>query len=124
MSHPKNTTAPPKAQEQAKESITRGLVVTVPCIRGVEPPMQLLECGTKGLAVEVLEMLRPIFPGAQFSCFEVAVTESVDACRHGMERHKDLVLSCREADHPGLVYLERLRMTREAEGASAQGGAQ
>lgn len=121
--HPKNTTAPPKAQEQAKESITRGLAVTVPCIRGVEPPMQLLECGTKGLAVEVLEMLRPIFPGAQFYCFDVAVTESVDACRLGLERHKDLVLSCREADQPGRVYLERLCMIREVEGVNVQGGA-
>lgn len=123
MSHPKNTTAPPKAQEQAKESIARGLVVTVPCTRGVEPPMQLLECGTKGLAVEVLEMLRPVFPGARFSCFEVAVTESVDACRRGLERHKDLVLSCRDAYQPGRVYLERISMVREVEGAIAQGGA-
>lgn len=119
-----NTTAPPKAQEQGLESDVRGLIAVIPCIRGVEPPIQLLECATKGLAVEVLEMLRPVFPGAQFCCFEIAVTESVDACRRELERHKDLVLSCREADHPGRVYLERLRMTREAEGASAQGGAQ
>lgn len=85
--------------------------------------MQFLECATKGLAVEVLEMLRPIFPGAQFCCFEVAVTESVDACRRGLLRHKDLVLSCRDADQPGRVYLERISMIREVEGASAQGGA-
>ena len=85
--------------------------------------MQLLECGTKGLAVEVLEMLRPIFPGAQFYCFDVAVTESVDACRRGLERHKDLVLSCREADQPGRVYLERLSMIRDVEGVNVQGGA-
>lgn len=124
MTRPKNTTVPPKAQEQARESDVRGLIAVIPCIRGVEPSMQLPECATKGLAVEVLEMLRPVFPGAQFCCFETAITESVDVCRRGLERHKDLVLSCREADYPGHVYLERLRMTREAEGAIAQGGAQ
>lgn len=85
--------------------------------------MQFLECATKGLAIEVLEMLRPVFPGAQFSCFEVAVTDSIDACRRGLLRHKDLVLSCRDADQPGCVYLERISMIREIEGASAQGGA-
>ena len=119
----KNSNKPAKTQEQAKESIARGLVVTVPCVRGVEPAMQLPECGTKGLAVEVLEMLRPVFPGAQFYCFEVAVTEYFDACHRGLERHKDLVLSCREADQPGRVYLDRLCMVREVEGAIAQGGA-
>ncbi|MCF7558880.1 hypothetical protein [Pseudomonas petrae] len=119
-----NTTAPSKAQEQTRESDVRELIAVIPCIQGVEPPMQLLECATKGLAVEVMEMLRPVFPGAKFCCFEVAVTESLDARRRGMEHHKDLVLSCREADYPGDVYLERLHMNREVKGINTQGGAQ
>lgn len=124
MSQPKSTTVPSMTQEVDQSLGPRGLIATIPCIRGLDSSTQLLECPTKVLAAEVLEMLRPVFPNAQLYCFEVAVTDSIDACRRRMERHTDLILSCREADHPGRVYLERVYMTRKENGAYARGGAQ
>ena len=113
MLHPKNTTAPPVAQEPSEipNKIPRGFIyytvdVQTPVIRQTGLPILV-----KALAVELYLALSVEFrdPG-----FEVIIqacaadAEDRKSFERRASRNKDLIISCRSADRPGHEYLARL----------------
>lgn len=111
MSHLKNSIESSEAQYPPNQLDTRGCIVTIPRVLGIEPGITLPACNTQGLAIELLNMLRPMFPGAKFSAYHIATFDN-EQLHKELARHKDLILSCREADEPGRTYLERFFMRR------------
>ena len=110
----KNTTAPPDPQD-GLESM-RGFIYLTPCIEFPDmgfiqswPPVLQL-----GLATELLEMLAPVYPSGQPTVQRcAAMAPDLKAIERSASRHKDLILSCRDAAEPGQAYVERMFMHRD-----------
>lgn len=109
-----NTTAPPDPQDDIESM--RGFIYLTPCIEFPDvgfiqswPPVLQL-----GLATELLEMLAPVYPGGRPSVQRcAAMALDLKAIERSASRHKDLILSCRDAAEPGQVYVERMFMHRD-----------
>lgn len=112
--HPENTTAPPDPQDDIESM--RGFIYLTPCIEFPDmgfiqswPPVLQL-----GLATELLEMLAPVYPGGKPTVQRcAAMAPDLNAIERSASRHKDLILSCRDAAEPGQVYVERMFMHRD-----------
>ena len=112
--HPKNTTAPPDPQDDFESM--RGFIYLTPCIEFPDmgfiqswPPVLQL-----GLATELLEMLAPVYPDGKPTVQRcAAMAPDLKAIKRSASRHKDLILSCRDAEEPGQVYVERMFMHRD-----------
>lgn len=114
MLHPKNNTPPPDPQDSQPE--IRGFIYHSVCVEFEE--MEFISswapCMNLGLATELFEMLQPLFPGARV--FIQGCAGRADEFEHvqlSASMHKDLILSCRDAEYPGRTYLERVSMYRD-----------
>jgi hypothetical protein len=104
MSRPENTTAPPTAQEP-----DRGLIFYLVMVKQSKMTLQGQPLWSRELAEELLIMLQPEFPDRDlyiqpYSAPAAAFADIAGTC----ERHKDMVVSCRSAEHPGHEYLARM----------------
>lgn len=113
MLHPKNTTAPPVAQEPAEipykipsSFIYYTVDVQTPVIRQTGLPILV-----KALAVELYLALSVEFPAPKFEVIIQACAADAEdrkSFERRASRNKDLIISCRSADRPGYEYLARL----------------
>lgn len=113
MLHPKNTTAPPVAQEPAElpYKIPRGFIyfsvdLQTPVIRQTGLPILV-----KALAVELYLALSVEFRDSGVEVIiqaYAADAEDRKSFERRASRNKDLIISCRSADRPGHEYLARL----------------
>ncbi len=114
MLHPKNSTPPPDSQDTQPE--IRGFIYHSVCVEFEE--MEFIQswapCMNLGLATELFEMLSPLFPGARVFIQACAGrADELERIKRSASMHKDLILSCRDSEHPGRTYLERVSMRRE-----------
>lgn len=113
MLHPKNSTPPPDPQDTQPE--IRGFIYHSVRIdfEEMEFIRPLAPCMNLGLATELFEMLSPLFPGARVFIQACAGrADELERVQRSASMHKDLILSCRDAEYPGRTYLERVSMRR------------
>lgn len=110
MSRPENSTAPPPKQlSDIQHDDLRGFIYYQVNVRQCGVRLQGYPIIWLGLAVELLEMLRPEYPEGVICIQKVAaeLNEFADISLTS-ERQKDLIISVRTADRPGHEYLARL----------------
>lgn len=77
-------------------------------IYGPELGIELPPISTKGLEVEAIAMLSQAFPFVRFSCLHLKLVDGATDMEQQADRHRDIIISCRGAVSPSLVYVERL----------------
>ncbi len=111
--HPKNTTAPPRAQEssdiQVEADMPLGLIwftvdQVLPNIR-----IQGMPILDKNLALELRPAIASAVPDVRVIVQTCAGdAEDFEIVTPRAARNRDLIISCRSADRPGHEYLARL----------------
>lgn len=102
--HPKNTTGHNRTQYPPPLD-KRFAIVTV---YGPELGIELPPIPTKGLEDEAIAMLRQALPPVRLSCVYLKLVDGATDMEQQADRHRDIIISCRGAVSPGLVYAERL----------------
>lgn len=105
--HPKNTTGHNRTQ-YLPSSEGGGQVFAILAIHGAGTGIEIPPLPTKDLEDEAVSLLRQAFPSARLSCVRVAATDDLAELQQQADRHRDIIISCREAAFPGSVYAERL----------------
>ncbi|WP_149036681.1 hypothetical protein, partial [Pseudomonas syringae group genomosp. 7] len=113
MLHPKNTTAPPVAQEplELPSKTLCGFVYFSVDVQSAAIRQTGLPILVKALAVELYLALSAEFPEP---AYEVIIqtcaghAEDFKSVQRRAARNKDLIISCRSAERPGHEYLARL----------------
>ncbi|HEN8714200.1 hypothetical protein ABE521_20940 [Pseudomonas sp. TWI672] len=102
--HPKNTTGHNRTQYPPPLEGRLAIVTVYGPDLGIELPPIL----TKGLEDEAIAMLRQALPSVRLSCVYLGLVDGGADMEQQADRHRDIIISCRGADLPGLVYAERL----------------
>lgn len=108
--HPKNNTGHDRTQyPQSSEGGEQ--VFAVLTIHGADTSIQIPPIPTKDLEDNAAGLLRQAFPSIRLSCVRVGATDDLAELQQQADRHRDIIISCREADFPASVYAERLGLS-------------
>lgn len=88
-----------------------GFIRYVVCFRSKETGLgfQIAEAGLCGIALELLEMLRPEFPGWESRIVRFAgFSDERAECEPYFQRIKETVIELRDVENPGREFLRRI----------------
>ncbi|MBA6062296.1 MULTISPECIES: hypothetical protein [Pseudomonas] len=108
--HPKNTTGhnrtqyPPSTDEWPQP-------FAIISICGPDTGAQLPPVSGKDLENECVDLLRQAYPFARLVCVPPRATAELAELQQQADRHRDIIISCREAEFPASVYAERLGLS-------------